>query len=356
MKYVSPLTENQIRQLGSIIKNDSSFRARVRAHAVLLSNRGYKMNEIADIFQADRDTVSSWIDLWEQSGFGGLYDNPRSGRPPTLTEDEKKAAEELIRQHPRSPKTVIGKLVQATGKIISVRTLRRIAKGAGLIWKRVRKSLRPKRNVEEFKKAKKEILKLRKRQQAGEIDVYYFDEAGFDTEPSVPYAWQPEGENIGIPSSKSARLNVTGFLNTANNDFHSFTFGCSVNSDIVTACFDWFAEIITRQTVIIVDNAPAHTSERFTENIKKWEEKGLIVRYLPPYSPELNLIEIVWRFMKYHWLPFSAHTSFENLINEVENILRGIGSEYKIDFSPPAESEINLKINLNLIVELCVSH
>jgi hypothetical protein len=36
----------------------------------------------------------------------------------------------------------------------------------------------------------------------------------------------------------------------------------------------------------------------------------LIIKYLPPYSPELNLIEILWRFMKYYWLPFSAYMFF----------------------------------------------
>jgi len=42
-----------------------------------------------------------------------------------------------------------------------------------------------------------------------------------------------------------------------------------------------------------------HTSKLFKSNIKKWEEKGLHLLYLPPYSPELNLIEILWREMKY---------------------------------------------------------
>lgn len=69
------------------------------------------------------------------------------------------------------------------------------------------------------------------------------------------------------------------------------------------------------------------------KNIEKWEKKGLFVKYLPPYSPELNPIEILWRFIKYLWLPFSAYTSFRNLVEEVEKVLKGIGSEYIINFS-----------------------
>ena len=335
MKYVSPLTGDEITRLDDIVKNDPSPRVRHRAHCILLSAEGYKINEIADIFKVDRRTVSSWIDAWEKSGFGGLADSPRSGRPGKLTEEEREIAMELIRENQRSLRTVIAKLFVITGKTVSARTLRRLAKTACMIWKRVRTSLRPKRDEKEFERAKKEIGKLRKQQKEGKIDVYYFDGTGFDLQPTVPYAWQPKGETTEVPSSRSRRLNVAGFFNTENNDFHCFTFQCSVDSDIVIACFDSFSEKIDEEipTFVIIDNAPTHTSGKFTECIEKWAEKGLFIIYLPTYSPELNLIEILWRFIKYSWLPFSAYLSFKNLVEQVEKILKGVGSEYVINFS-----------------------
>jgi hypothetical protein len=69
------------------------------------------------------------------------------------------------------------------------------------------------------------------------------------------------------------------------------------------------------------------------EYIPKWEKKGLIIKFLPAYSPELNIIEILWRFIKYYWLPFSAYLSFDDLVREVENILAQVGTEFKIDFA-----------------------
>jgi transposase len=69
------------------------------------------------------------------------------------------------------------------------------------------------------------------------------------------------------------------------------------------------------------------------ENIEKWEEQGVFIKFLPAYSPELNIIEILWRFIKYFWLPFSAYSSFENLVKEVEKILRNIGDQFQICFS-----------------------
>ena len=53
---------------------------------------------------------------------------------------------------------------------------------------------------------------------------------------------------------------------------------------------------------------------------------------LPSYSPELNLIEILWRFIKYTWLDVSAYKSWFSLVTQVESILSGFGQEYVINF------------------------
>jgi len=159
----------------------------------------------------------------------------------------------------------------------------------------------------------------------------YFDEAGFSLDPCVPYAWQPIGETLELPASRGKRLNVLGFLHT-NNDFTPFCTEGSVTTSIVIGCFDLFSEAITQKTVVIIDNASIHTSQAFQEKIPLWEKKGLFLQFLPPYSPELNLIEILWRFIKYRWLPLSAYLNFETLVKAVEEILINVGSKYKIAF------------------------
>ena len=55
--------------------------------------------------------------------------------------------------------------------------------------------------------------------------------------------------------------------------------------------------------------------------------------YLPPYCPELNLIEIVWRKLKYEWLPLNAYRSFKNLGRAPNETLRQVGSKYRIAFA-----------------------
>ena len=61
----------------------------------------------------------------------------------------------------------------------------------------------------------------------------------------------------------------------------------------------------------MVDNASIHTSKKFRARIADWIlEKNLLVCFLPTYSPELNLIEILWRKVKYEWLNLLSIKSF----------------------------------------------
>lgn len=89
-KFVEPLTEWQCLRLKEIHKTDPLWRRRMRAQAILLSEKGFAINQLADIFEVDRDTVSLWLDWWAEYEFDGLADDPRSGRPPILTDDTQK--------------------------------------------------------------------------------------------------------------------------------------------------------------------------------------------------------------------------------------------------------------------------
>ena len=159
----------------------------------------------------------------------------------------------------------------------------------------------------------------------------YYDEAGFALDPCIPYAWQPLGQTIEIPTAKGKRLNVLGFF-TLDNELTPFCVEGGVDTQTVIGCFDAVSDTITKKTVVVIDNAPIHTAQAFQDRIPIWHKKGLDLYFLPKYAPELNLIEILWRFIKYYWLPFSAYFSFEALVEAVEEILVNVGSKYRIAF------------------------
>ena len=332
MRYVETLSEEDKTALNSLLKNHASHHVRRRAHFVLLSADSFCINEIARIYQVHREIVMNTFARWKKDGIDGLYDMDKTGRPPTLSEDEEIKALEALEKDPRSTKKALALIQKEMSKTISEWTLKRIALKHNLRWKRMRKISKKKHNKTAFLQAKNEIDALHIQESRGELDAYYFDESGFNLTPEIPYAWQLIGETIGIPSGKSKRLNVLAFCNK-KLDFHQRIVQGYVDSQTVIDFFDEFSLRIKKKTVVIIDNASIHISQKFKNQLEKWKKKRLHVKYLPTYSPELNLIEIVWRFIKYSWLPLSAYLSFKSLKSSLENVLEGIGSKYKITFA-----------------------
>ena len=63
MKFIPALTEANQTALEAVYHQAKTHRQRQRAHAVLLSAKGFTLEQLADIFSVDRDTVSGWLNL-----------------------------------------------------------------------------------------------------------------------------------------------------------------------------------------------------------------------------------------------------------------------------------------------------
>lgn len=180
---------------------------------------------------------------------------------------------------------------------------------------------------------------MKEMEDDNEINLFYFDESGFTTSSSVPYAWQPKGETIEIDCFHSKRLNILGFM-SRKNDFYFHAVEGKVDSAAVIAAFDSFCAryaleyaVHKKPCIVILDNASTHTSAAFLAKLDDWAACGVGLHYLPPYSPELNLIEILWRNVKYQWLPLSSYFSYDNLKKSVLEVLSSFGSKYLITFA-----------------------
>ena len=332
MIYIKELSHEEIVTLEEMHKNHPLHLTRKRAHAILLSWQGYSVPMICSIYDVCRQTVSSWFSKWSKLGLCGLIDRSGRGRPPVLDDQQKSDIIKRVEKSPRSLKVVLSDLEIEFGIAISIDTLKLVCKQAGLVWKRVRKSLRSKRNQDKFDAATAEIKELIQQHQEHKIDLCYFDESGFTLEPCVPYAWQPSEGTLEIRSSKSKRLNVLGFVNR-DCKFNSFVFEGTINTAVVVACINEFSLHIKIPTTLVIDNASTHTSNEFNENLERWKERGLTIYRIPPYSPELNIIEIIWRKIKYEWLDFSAYESYNSLRKELFNVLSNIGKTHRVEFS-----------------------
>ena len=102
MKFVNPLNETEIATLQSMHRYHPSRRARMRAHCLLLSHQRYCLTDIAQLYHVSRRRVSAWINRWHACGLAGLYDQPRSGRPPIYSEEEQQHVDHYLQRYPQA--------------------------------------------------------------------------------------------------------------------------------------------------------------------------------------------------------------------------------------------------------------
>ncbi len=120
------------------------------------------------------------------------------------------------------------------------------------------------------------------------IDLYYGDESRVSMEPCVPYGWQFKDENVFMPSSKGAGLNCFALLSRVN-DCRFETTRQRITSTFIIEQLERLSFSIKQTTVLVLDNARVHTSKKVQERRRFWQQRGLFIFYLPPYSPHLNL-------------------------------------------------------------------
>jgi putative transposase len=81
-----------------------------------------------------------------------------------------------------------------------------------------------------------------------------------------------------------------------------------------------------RLTVVVLDNAPFHKGEQIKKHRAVWEAKGLFLRYLPAYCPQLNLIEGVWRKLKSFLMPRRCYNNLTQLYEALRIGLKALNA------------------------------
>lgn len=158
----------------------------------------------------------------------------------------------------------------------------------------------------------------------------YVDEVGFAPQPPNRSAWTKSGETHAITVKRGRRLNVIGAL-LSSGQLVMAKLWQSVNGLWFFAFLMAMLERVSKPLVVILDNASIHTAKKLKPYWDLLEEKGMQFYFLPPYSPELNRIELLWHKMKYEWLQFKLYTPDE-LEQAIDEIGEGFGDLYKLTF------------------------
>lgn len=189
------------------------------------------------------------------------------------------------------------------------------------------------KEIEEVYQHKREILgELETLSENQLIDLYYADESRVSVEPCIPYGWQFPDEEVFMPTVKGNGLNCFALLSRTNQCVVK-TSEQTFSSQFILEQFENLSFNLRKLTVIVLDNARIHTSQIIKDQIRIWQQRGLYLFYLPRYSPHLNIVETLWRKLKYEWLTPIDYQSKEQLFYQINLALNAVGNSLFIRFS-----------------------
>ena len=212
-----------------------------------------------------------------------------------------------------------------------------MARAAGYAWKRCRRSLRTQRDPAAFAACQARLRDLHRAEARGEVAVVYVDECRFSRQAPVPYAWQRRGQPpVALPAVRgSGGYSVLGFwqAHAPSQPLQAYVRAGALTADLFVLAVTDFAQSLDRPTVLVLDNASIHRAHVVRACHAEWAAKGLTLLFLPPYSPELNHIELLWHRCKHYWVRPEHYQSDYALLQRVEHVLNRIGKNYTVTFA-----------------------
>ncbi|MFB9246081.1 IS630 family transposase [Massilia antarctica] len=178
-----------------------------------------------------------------------------------------------------------------------------------------------------------------------QCELLYFDECGFSPNTPVQYGWSKIGQTRAVePLAHRQRVNMLGVLRH-NGQLTWTTQQRPTTRDDVIAFYEQIAaQPHSVPRIVLIDNAGIHKGEIMDKKRRQWTKHGLYLYYLPPYSPELNRIEILWKHAKHFWRRFVAKNG-KDLLDEIQSLMRDFGSKFTINLPDYLARVVGLPID-----------
>ena len=305
--------ENQHRKLRDKRQAD-------RVKAVIALSKGWSAATIAEILLLDEKTSRNYFDRYQHGGLAALLEEGYAGADPKLTEQQLKSLDAYLEAHILpDAKAVIAHIYQQYRVRYSLSGVTELLHRLDFSYKKpthVPGKQDPIRQ-QAFLGAY-EHLKATK----GKEDPIYFADATHPQHNSIPfYGWIKKGKDKELKANCGRqRLNINGAINLETLE-STVRFYETINAQ---SALDLFSKLEAKHPAaktiyVIVDNARYYRSRLLRQALKGTKIKLV---FLPPYSPNLNLIERYWKFFKKKVLNNRYYKTFAEFKRACESFFR----------------------------------
>ena len=272
--------------------------------ACYLRKRGASLREIARQLMKPLSTVRDWLVRMTERGIEGMWDKKSTGRKKILDQSDLQMFEEWLYMDPvmydfQSASWNMDMIVTMFERIhgacrCTKRTLQRAMKRMGFSYSKPRPIPCQSASLEEQQKFKKDTNEEITRLHGLGYTIFAADEAGILKGSVAGYGWRPkDGCNTIQIKFDTKSVKIFGAL-TADKIYMQIydTLGSDSFIDFLKKMFK-----IHGRFVMILDNAPGHTSKTLNNFIESMHGKIVLI-YLPSHTPQLNPIEPQWAVLK----------------------------------------------------------
>ena len=313
------LSRKQRKELLAELKLERMRRYAERIKVILLLDDGETYKNIAKFLFLDEGTVGNYKKRYKLGGIEGLINDDYLGKKSMLTEKELEIlSNDLQKRIFQTTKAVIAHVKKKFGVKYSRGGMTDLLHRLGFSFKKPKsvpgKAERKKQEafIREYKKVKS---------QGGLI---YFGDATHPTfNTTLNYGWIKKGEEFEVKTNSGRfRININGAIEINTMDVITRSYP-TINQ--YSIC-DFLKAVRVKnpdekKITLILDQANYYRAKRVRALAKKLKIKLL---YLPPYSPNLNPIERLWKFMKREALPNEYVEDFEDWKYGMMSFFRGI--------------------------------
>lgn len=290
------LTEAQTNELRRAHRSTKNKKHADKIKAVYLLSRGKTPQEIAEVLMLDIDTIGNYRKRYETGGVKELLKSYYAGSTPMLSDTE--IAEFAVHLETQTYLTVdaIVEYVKQTYKVnYSISGMRQLLHRLDFVYKKA-KTIPGKANAES-QQAYLDFLE-KTREKKGEKDAhYYLDGVHPQHNTQLAYGWIKKGKDKIVKSNSGRqRININGALNADTLEVVMRT-DDTINAQSTLKLFEMLEQKHPEANSIFItlDNARYYKNKLIMAYLETSKIKLL---FLPAYSPNLNLIERLWKFMR----------------------------------------------------------
>ena len=290
------LSAEDLNDLRRIHRTTRDKRAAYRINAVILLASGWSAEQVAQALLIDADTVRNYFKRYRQDGVEGLLHVAYRGADSYLDGEQLVELKLHLKEHPPlCVRDVISWVATEYGVRYTESGMTALLHRLGFVYKKgkiVPGKADPEKQEDFIKKY--ENIKENK----GENDpIYFIDAVHPQHNPTPACAWIERGEDYEVRSNTGRnRLNINGAINIETLETvvnYETTINAESTIDLLTNIEERHQD--ASRIFVICDNAPYYRSKLVREFL---EDSKIELVFLPAYSPNLNLIERLWKFFK----------------------------------------------------------